>query len=869
MMLLLYSVSNWSSKSIKVFLQVLKFIIMHLGMYKAAFFLIIYNCFQGSAFCQNSIIVSGKVVDVLTKQPLQYATVHLMGHSGSTMSKVDGSFQIRSEGRFDTLQITSIGYEMLKVALQEQHSTNLILEMTQATADLQAVTISVAKKPGKPYMQKVIEHKLYNNPERFNSYTYQRYTRNELDLDNMDYKKANKKGLKGVMASIYSGLDSSSKYDKELPIYFSEVIAGNYHSVSPSIDRENIIAKKSLGLKTDDLLRHLEKFYFSFNVYDNWIPVFEQTYVSPLNNNAFSYYSFFMGDTLVDNGNTIRQIRFVPLRAYERAFTGTLWINDSSYAIESVFMNLTKTANLNFVKDINYRQEYKQVYDSTAGKMVYMPAKYYSEVKFEAGLSLLGIPVPENKESLNLITKSTSVLDKININANEPGMVIENLMNQKKVSNYEKPDSYWAQNRSDSLTMHEKSIYLMVDSLHHNKRFQREIKLIAFAGTGYWDLGDQLRFGPYSSFISSNSIEGWRFRLGFWTMPGISKRFNFYGYGAYGTKDNKIKGGLGIKYVWNASRWTKTSLWLGSDYDYMINADDELDKDNLINSFLRKNIPFTRTYVKQALLKQEQYLSKDLTVKASLGYRELNPVFDFQYRPINPILDKPYDSVFAKILQVTEASIGLRYAPKERTTIMNYDKIVLGSFKPIVSLNYIFGFEMGKSQFEYHKLNLSVEQKLQLPPKSIFYYKISAGKTFGVLPYILLNIPVGNEYYVSSKYSYNTMAPYEFAADKYVGLHTRLSLGGVIFDKIPYLRKLGWRERFSYNMYMGSMTQSNIDYNIKSNFNLTGNVPFMEAGAGIENIFHVLSFEYYRRLTHLNNPYARQDGVYLGITLIF
>jgi hypothetical protein len=65
------------------------------------------------------------------------------------------------------------------------------------------------------------------------------------------------------------------------------------------------------------------------------------------------------------------------------------------------------------------------------------------------------------------------------------------------------------------------------------------------------------------------------------------------------------------------------------------------------------------------------------------------------------------------------------------------------------------------------------------------------------------------------------------------------------------------------------MSKSNIDYNKSSNFNLIGKNPFMEASAGIENIFHVLSIEYYRRLNYLNNPYAKKDGIYLGLTLSF
>ncbi|MDQ2753426.1 MAG: DUF5686 family protein, partial [Bacteroidota bacterium] len=323
------------------------------------------------------------------------------------------------------------------------------------------------------------------------------------------------------------------------------------------------------------------------------------------------------------------------------------------------------------------------------------------------------------------------------------------------------------------------------------------------------------------------------------------------------------------KYVWDAARWTKTSFSYSSDYDYIIDQDDELDKDNLINSLLRKNIPFTRTYIKEALLKHEQYLSSNWSAKVAVSYKELSPVFDFKYRPINPAIDKPYDSVFAIMLPVAQTTIGLRYAHKERAAFLNYDKIPISTFYPILTLNYTYGFEFSKAQFDFHKISGAIEQRLRLPPKSIFYYKIEGGKIFGTVPYLLLNIPSGNEYYVASRYLFNTMSPYEFAADRYVSLHTRFSLGGAIFDKIPFIRKLGWRERFSFNGYWGDMTKANIDYNKNSNFNLIGKVPFMEAGIGIENIFHVLSIEYYRRLNHLSNPYAQKDGVYLGVTFSF
>ncbi len=831
--------------------------------------LIMIISFSHIANAQTGYTISGKITEAGNGKPLQNATVHLKGSGFSILSKMDGSFKMFTNNWYDSLEITNVGFEAFTIALHKERTTDLTASMKNKSDLLKAVVIGFSKAPGKSFMEKVIEQKANNNPSRFRSYSYRRYTRNELDIDRVGFDNIKGRGLKSLVLNTYIGLDSSAIELKELPIYFKETLADNYHSVSPNINRENIIAKKNLGLKTDKLISKLDKFYFDFNVYDDWIPLFDQTYVSPLNTNAFNYYEYFEGDSSVEDGDTIQQIRFVPLRAFERAFSGVLWINKNNLAIESVEMHLNKTANLNFVKDISYGEDYKKVYDGTSDSMVYMPYKYSSDVKFESGLALLGIPGAESKNSLQLLVRNTTVTDKIKLNTGAPDAIAANLIRKEQTSNWDKPESFWLQNRPDSLTDHEKNIYKMIDSLKENHRFQRDIKLVAFAGTGYWDFGKESRLGPYSSFVSSNSIEGWRFRLGFWTMPGISKKVNLFGYGAYGTKDQKLKGMLGLKYVWNEARWTKTTISYGSDYDFVIDQDDELDKDNIINSILRKKIPFTRTYTKQAMIKHEQYLSPDFSAKALIDYKELNPVFDFQYRPINPAIDKPYDSVFVKKLPVAEATIGLRYAHKERTKILNYDKILLGTFSPILSVNYTYGFEAGQSQFYFHKVNAGIEQRLRLPPKMMLFYKLDAGKVFGTIPYLLLNVPPGNEYYVASKYQFNTMAPYEFAADRYVSLHTRFYLGGALFDKVPLLQKLGWRERFSFNAYWGDMNKANMDYNRNSNFNVPDKIPFMEASAGIENIFHIISIEYYRRLNYLNNPYARKDGIYLGLTLTF
>ncbi len=844
---------------------------MNNSFFKITAVIIIYLSISSSAYSQNVFVIAGKVIDA-DRQPLQNATIHLAGIPGGSMTKSDGSFSIRTEKWSDTIELTNTGFEKLTIVLKKDETTNLNLQMKIKTETLQDVVVNAKmmdKEPGKRFMKKVIANKIYNNPDRFGSYSYQQYKRHELDISNLDTAKTNSNGLKNLTLNIYRSIDSANKNSSILPLYFSETISNNYHNLSPSIEKENILAKKTLGLETDKILRKLDKFNFSFNIYDNWFPIFSQTYASPLSTTAFTYYNFYFTDSSIVNGKKVYRIHFSPKQSFERAFTGSLWINDSTYSIKKIDMHLSKSANLNFINDIRYIQEYNLSLDSAAKKYAYMPYKYTSVVDFETGPALLGIPVPANAASVRLVVSNTTVIDHIKINAALPDDEAIAKMNKEATADIENPESYWKQNRTDTLSVHEKSIYLMVDSLKNNRVYKRDTKIITALSIGYWDFGNKIRIGPLTSLASTNITEGLRSRVGFWTLPGVNKKLNINGYIAYGTRDNRLKGGLGFKHLWNPVRWSKTSLLASSDYDYLLDKDDELDNDNLLTSMLRKKIPVTSIFTKSITLKHEQLMAKDLSLKAAIDYRELTPVFNFVYHPISKVTDLPIDSIYANKLPVAEASIGIRYVKNELYNILNYDQVRLSTYNPVFTFNYTFGLEVGKARFSFQKVNAGVEHKLHLPPKSIFYYNINVGKTFGTAPYLLLNVPPGNESNVDSKYYFNTMLPYEFASDQYINLHSKLYFGGILFDKIPLLNKMGLRERLSFNMHVGSMTGANRAYNSNAHFLVTGNKPFKEAGVGIENIFHLLSVDYFWRLLNYTNGIQPKGGVFLGLKVGF
>ncbi len=54
-----------------------------------------------------------------------------------------------------------------------------------------------------------------------------------------------------------------------------------------------------------------------------------------------------------------------------------------------------------------------------------------------------------------------------------------------------------------------------------------------------------------------------------------------------------------------------------------------------------------------------------------------------------------------------------------------------------------------------------------------------------------------------------------------------------------------------------------------SYFTIPDKHPFMEAGVGIENIFHVFSIDYYKRLSALNNSKKENGALFLGVNITF
>ena len=87
------------------------------------------------------------------------------------------------------------------------------------------------------------------------------------------------------------------------------------------------------------------------------------------------------------------------------------------------------------------------------------------------------------------------------------------------------------------------------------------------------------------------------------------------------------------------------------------------------------------------------------------------------------------------------------------------------------------------------------------------------GKTFGTLPYTLLDIAPGNELYYYNKYAFNMMNRYEFIHDQYAGINFEHNIGNGIFRFFP---KLKFRQFWTAKTLWGSLSDANKALNFKA-----------------------------------------------------
>ncbi|MEI9811026.1 MAG: DUF5686 family protein [Bacteroidota bacterium] len=800
-------------------------------------------------------MISGVVKDSHSEEGVAFASVKFRNTTTGRLTDSSGSFFFSlKEWPSDTLEITCVGYQPYFLVIDKSRdSATILINMERGTFN-EGVKVKVKVNKGLLLWRKIVQHKPANNPYRFDNFSYELYNKLELDIKNINFHRLAKfKPFRPAGELIKQNIDSSET-GKYLPTYLTEAISDYYFQKKPLKRREVIKAANTNGIKNESMIKFLGGMDQVVNVYNNFIPIFDKQFVSPASDNGDLYYNYTVIDTQTMGSSRFYHLVFTPRRNGTNTFEGDGWIHAGTFAIQKMNLRLGKDANINFLETLSLIQEFTSLNDSTW---------FASKDKFVADISPIG------KDKPGVIGRKTSTYRNIVVNDTS---VETQLSNNKKLEEVislpdaaEKDRSYWEESRHEELSSSEKGIIRMIDTLINAPVFQKFTNRLNFIATGYMNVGN-FQIGPWYNWVTSNSWEGFRTRFDFGTNKHFDKKWWWHTYLAYGFGDKKLKGKGEVFYL--PKKHPRFYLYgaYTNDLDFGQNYYGEVTQDNIFALAVRKqNIPLKFLKVKE---KRFEFFNETRS-----GFSTLFSFTHKRYTPLKNLLSKDSFAVVNGREPMTSAEVGIRFrfAYLEKFLETNFFRTSLGSPYPIGELTIARGFSgFLKSSYDYTKISGSVSDYIIIPPFGNISFQVYSGKTFGTLPYVLLDIAPGNELYYYNKYAFNMMNRFEFIHDQYAGINFEHNIGNGIFRLFP---KLKFRQFWTAKALWGSLSESNKALNFKdgNTFQTLDGKTYLEMGTGIDNIFRFLRIDLVWRLLPARLPKSTTErfGVFGSFRLSF
>ncbi len=787
----------------------------------------------------QSTRVRGKITDAKTGEPLPLVNVVFKGSFVGVTTDFDGVYSIETREAVEELQASFVGYipQSRKVVPGAYNTIDFKLE--PQSFDLEEIKVTPGENPAHAILRKVSQNKKKNNPDRIQSYFCNTYTKMELDLTNVKPGFKNKK-LQKNFGFIFDHIDTSVVTGKAyLPVMISEASADYYFRKSPSLSREIVKASRISGIEEDyTLAQFTGHLHANFNLYDNYIDIFEVRFASPLSDHGLMYYKYFLVDSMQIEGRKTYKIRFHPKSFSTPVLDGEVNIDSLSWALQSAHVKMMKGLNVNWIRHLVLENTNQLLADS-----VWFP-------KQDRLFADFSIVMSDSSKVVSFLGHRQVDYSHVVLNPVIPEKVLKldnNVIIDKAV--LKNDDSYWDTIRPYALSKQEKEIYQMVDSIKNVPLYQNIYTVISTIMGGYYDT-KYVGIGPYYKLGSFNKLEGVRFQLGARTTEDFSKKIRLFGYAAYGTKDENFKGGGGFTYSFKELPTSQLTLAFKHDVLQLGAGVNAFTTGNILSSVFSRGNNDRLSMVNQWDMQFEQEWRQGVSNTLAVQIRD---VFPSRYVPFV----KP-DGGAMKSIQSTILRLNTRLSKNEIVIRKTFDKYSMGSDYPIVGVDLSMGVKgLFKNDYEFYRLEGNISYNFPVSPLGKSYMVLSGGKIFGKVPYPLLKLHEGNATYFYDQYAFSCMNYYEFASDLWASFIWEHHFKGFFLGKIPLMKRLKWREVFIFKGLIGILTDKNNGsladtraYLLFPEGMSSVSKPYFETGIGIENIFRVFRVDSIWRLTH-------------------
>lgn len=845
----------------------MKFLIPIITTIKRLFIIaVVLGILTSLGFAQRN--VKGRVIDGKTGKGIPLASISWSGHSGGTSADTLGNFNIVLRNEYDQIAFRAVGYEIKLIDLNAVQDSVLNVLLFGKDNKIGEVVVNAKgrkyKDPALALIENVISHKDENHISRLNHIQYEEYEKSQFGTVDFKVKPGR---LPGKLRFLFENKDTVSIPGSSiLPFFLEESVSEVYSTFKPSRKKKIITGHKVTELNkryinNANIQSYFQDQFRNIDLYENNIQLISKAFLSPIAGNAPSYYKYTIRDTLVKDGVRYIELHFEAKSKMDVLFKGSIWVSDDDrYAVYYAEMELGEEANINWVNGINIGLEFEK---HPAGQM--LPKRANLQILFgtDKGNALYG-----KKETYFSKYKDEAINDEL-----FKGIPIEKRYLEQKDS------VQWDRVRVVPLTETEAKTYVNIDSLSEMKSINRLISIGYFLVRSYYNVG-KFEFGPLEYTYSFNEIEGSRIRLGGRTTELLSNKFFFEGYVAYGTRDHEFKYYLNVAQSLNGKSIVQfPAHYLSATIQHDVMEPGRglsyLKGDGFFQSF-RKNKPtkwlWNDVYRLEHLIEFGNHFS--VSTMLTRHERQAAGTLSFVTGNASP------DTIAA--INTNDIQIKLRWAPGEQFYYRNLERTQIRNKFPILTLQYNKGLDgFWNANQRYDALRFKIFKKIFMSPAGTADIEFSAGKIWGTVYYPLLEMPDIQTDKSGPLQNFDLISNMEFVADRFVKLAYYHHWDGYIFNRIPLLQRLKWREVTGFKFYYGQISdRNNPEFNenqiqfdrdddglVKTR--VMGNQPYMEGIVGIDNIFKIFRVEYKRRLTYLNYPNVSRDTYGVSLHLNF
>lgn len=832
--------------------------------------------------------ITGVVVEESTGDTIPFPSVQYKKEKIATSGNAYGRFSIKRLNG-EKLTFSAVGYQELTILIGPNTPSEMKITLKTDTKQLKGVTVKTKRSkysrknnPAVELMKRVIAAKKRTDLANHDYYQFNKYQKitfaiNDIKPTELENEKLKKK--KWLINQI-----ETCPYNNKLilPLSVDETVTRNIYRKDPKTEKSIIMGQSSSGvndlIETGDILNNVLKDVFTdVDLYDDQIRLLQYPFTSPIGKDAISFYRFYIVDTVYVDRDKCFHLQFLPNNQQDFGFRGEIWIlADSTLHVKRCNLTLPKKSDVNFVDNLQIIQEYTRLPEgdwalTTDDMFVEMSiAKFLTKAIVIRTTRMSDYAFDELPDKL--FKGKTKVLHESNAMMRD--------------------EAFWDKYRSVELTKSESSMDAFINNLSQQKAFKYIIFGVRafienFVETGSQNHPSKVDIGPINTMISSNFIDGVRTRISAQTTANLNPHWFLSGYYARGwdSRKNYYKGEL--TYSFNKKEYLprefpKRTLTFTSTYDVCSPSDKFMhtDKDNVFTALKWTKVEKMMFYNRQQLsFEREEEWGFRTTI--SLKTEENEACGDLFFKPLSMVGME--DAMIGQgKFRTTEARIELRYAPGETFINTKQRRLPVNLDAPVFTLSHTTGIKgfLG-GDYDYNFTEASIYKRLWLNSWGKIDILAKGGIQWNKVPFPLLIMPAANLSYIISDETFNLINNMEFLNDIYASLDISWDLNGKIFNRIPLLKKLKWREWLGIKCLWGTLTDKNnptLAANAgdgmlmefpEGSYIMDSKRPYIELIAGIHNIFKIIHIQYVHRLNYNHLPTATKNGVRLMMRLTF